>query len=513
MLTVFTDQQVIKEGNMADRYLEMRSISKSFPGVKALQNVDFGVDEGEIVALVGENGAGKSTLMNVLGGVIKRDTGEIIINGNTVDIRTVADAQREGISFIHQELSLFKELSVMENLYIDSLETVQSGPFLSKKKMIDGTREIFEELDITTNPRAKVGTLPMGEQQMVEIAGAVLKNSKIIILDEPTTSLAYKERIKLHEIMRKLQAQGKLIIYITHELENAIEMSDRIVCLRDGQNAGEGRSADLTKPDVVSMMIGNKAGKSFIKTKRDISDETLIEFKNVKTATKLNGVNMKVRKGEVVGMYGLIGAGRTELIRALYGLDKMTEGEIFFKGEKLHNPNPKSVKEKGIAWLTENRRAEGLFINLGLDFNIVATDIEKFSKGALGFINKSQEKEVAEDAREKLRIATPSMQQLAGNLSGGNQQKVVIAKWLHLNPTLFILDEPTRGIDVGAKDEIYRLIDEIANEGASILLISSEIEEILGMADRVVVMANGKVAGELEGDAINNADIIRYTMS
>ena len=500
---------------MADRYLEMKSISKSFPGVKALQNVDFGVAEGEIVALVGENGAGKSTLMNVLGGVIKRDSGEIYIGGKQVNINAVADAQREGIAFIHQELSLFKELSVMENLFIDSLDTVKGpvGVFLSKKKMKEGTKKIFDELDIDVNPSVKVGKLPMGEQQMVEIASAVLKNSKIIILDEPTTSLANKERIKLHEIMKRLKSEGKLIIYITHELENAIEMSDRVVCLRDGQNAGEASSEGLTKPDVVSMMIGSKAGKAFVKTDRESAGETLIEFKNVKTATKLNGVNMSVKKGEVVGMYGLVGAGRTELIRALYGLDKITEGEIVFDGEVVHEPNPKMMKEKGIAWLTENRRDEGLFLNLGLDFNIAITDIEKFAKGGLGVMNAKLEKEIAEDAREKLMIATPSMQQLAGNLSGGNQQKVVIAKWLHLNPRLFILDEPTRGIDVGAKDEIYKLIDNIANQGVSILLISSEIEEIIGMSDRVIVMANGKVAGELKKGEINNADIIRYTMS
>ena len=500
---------------MAERYLEMKAISKHFPGVKALDNVDFGVSEGEIVALVGENGAGKSTLMNVLGGVIKRTAGQIFINGKEVDINSVADAQREGIAFIHQELSLFKELSVMENLFIDSLDSVK-GPipvFLSKKKMMSETKRIFDELDIDVNPTVKVGKLPMGNQQMVEIASAVLKNSKIIILDEPTTSLANKERIKLHEIMRRLKAENKLIIYITHELENAIEMSDRVVCLRNGQNAGEAMSEGLTKPEVVSMMIGSKAGKTFVKSDRAISEENILEFKNVKTATKLNGVTMNVKKGEVVGMYGLVGAGRTELIRALYGLDKMTEGEILYNGEKIAKPSPHTMMEKGIAWLTENRRDEGLFLTLGIDFNIAITDIPKFAKGALGFMDRNMETEVALDAKEKLMIATPSISQLAGNLSGGNQQKVVIAKWLHRNPTLFILDEPTRGIDVGAKDEIYRLIDEIANQGVSILLISSEIEEIIGMSDRVIVMANGKVAGELVKDEINNADIIRYTMS
>ena len=500
---------------MANRYLEMKSISKNYPGVKALKSVDFGVDEGEIVALVGENGAGKSTLMNILGGVKKRDGGEIWINGQKVNIHSVADAQREGIAFIHQELSLFKQLSVQENLFIDNLKAVKSGIpcFISKKMMKAQTERIFGELDINVAPGIKVGKLVMGDQQMVEIAAAVLKDAKIIILDEPTTSLASKERIKLHEIMRKLKAEGKLIIYITHELENAIKMSDRVVCLRDGENAGEKNSDGLQKSEVVAMMIGTSAGKAFVKTQRKIEDKSILEFRNIRTADKLNGVTMNLKKGEVLGVYGLIGSGRTELIKALYGLDKMTAGEVFIDGKKLEKPNPKALKEMGIAWLTENRRDEGLFLELGINFNVSITDLEKFASGPLSVMNKAKEVEVVEDAIDKLQISTPSMYQLSGKLSGGNQQKAVIAKWLHLNPRIFILDEPTKGIDVGAKNEIYRLIDKIANEGVSILLISSEIEEIIGISDRVIAMANGKVAGELEGSEITNSNIIKYTMS
>ena len=500
---------------MPGRYLEMRSISKSYPGVKALKNVDFGVDEGEIVALVGENGAGKSTLMNILGGVKKRDGGGICINGHEVSIETVADAQREGIAFIHQELSLFKQLSVQENLFIDSLETVKSSVplFISKKKMRNRTEEIFRELDIHVAPGIKVGKLSMGDRQMVEIASVVLKDAKIIILDEPTTSLANKERIKLHEIMEKLKSEGKLIIYITHELENAISMSDRIVCLRDGENAGEQKSEGLTKPEVVAMMIGSAGGKDFVKTERQIENENILEFKNIKTANKLNGVTMNLRKGEVLGVYGLIGSGRTELIRALYGLDKITEGEIIIKNKKLEKHSPKLLKEMGVAWLTENRRDEGLLLELSIQFNITITHLKKFALGPFAVMNKAKESEIVKDSISKLKISAPSSELLVGKLSGGNQQKVVIAKWLHLHPQIFILDEPTRGIDVGAKNEIYRLIDQIANEGVSMLLISSEIEEIIGISDRVIAMANGRVAGELEGDEITNSNIIRYTMS
>jgi ABC-type sugar transport system ATPase subunit len=500
---------------MANRYLEMKSIYKTFPGVKALQNVDFGVDEGEVVALVGENGAGKSTLMNVLGGLIKRDTGEIWIDGNKVNINAVSDAQAQRIAFIHQELSLFQQLTVMENLFVDSFSSVKAGIpcFISKRKMKQKTMEIFRDLDIEIPPTTKVRDLPMGKQQMVEIAAAVLKDAKIIILDEPTTSLANKERAKLNEIVTRLKKEKKLIIYITHELENAIEISDRVCVLRDGKNVGEGKSSELTKPDVVGMMIGSKAGKAFVKSKRDIKDNKVLEFKNVKTATKLQGVSLDLKRGEVLGLYGLIGSGRTELIRAMYGLDKITDGEIIYNGKKVEKFNPKVFKQKGVAYLTENRRDEGLFLELGINFNIVATDIDKFSKGFLGVMKKGMETEVTEDSVKKLSISTPSIYQLAGKLSGGNQQKVVIAKWLHLAPQVFILDEPTRGIDVGAKDEIYRLIDEIANQGVSIILISSEIEEILGMSDRVVVMSKGAVVGVLDGSDITNANIIKYTMS
>jgi ribose transport system ATP-binding protein len=499
---------------MAERYLEMKSIYKSFPGVEALQNVSFGVAAGEVVALVGENGAGKSTLMNILGGVVRRDRGEIWINGKPVDIHTVTDAQREGIAFIHQELSLFQQLSVQENLFIDNMWAVKSSVpcFISKRRMRKMTEGIFRELDIHISPSVQVRKLPMGEQQMVEIASAVLKNAKIIILDEPTTSLANKERGKLYEIVTRLRKEQKLIIYITHEIESAIQISDRVVCLRDGRNAGEGTSSTLAKSDVVAMMIGSKAGKAFVKTKRIIPDETVLEFHNVKTAEKLSGVNLRLRRGEVLGLYGLIGSGRTELVKTLYGIDKMTEGNILIDGKPVGNPNPVMLKGRGFAWLTENRRDEGLFLELGVDFNISITDLGKFSDGPLAIVSGSREKEVVTDMIGKLNISTPGMYQLSGKLSGGNQQKVVIAKWLHRKPRVFILDEPTRGIDVGAKDEIYRLIDQIANEGVSVLLISSEIEEIIGMSDRVIAMSKGVVAGEMEGGEITNSNIINYAM-
>lgn len=493
-------------------YLEMEKISKSFPGVKALSEVCFHADEGEVVALLGENGAGKSTLMNVLGGVIRKDSGEITINGNLMNIKSVRDAQEAGIAFIHQELSLFPQLTVEENLFVDSFLKVPGTPFLNKRVMRKKATEIIQMFGMDINPAEKVANLSMGEQQLVEIAGAVLKNSKIMILDEPTTSLTERECEKLFEIVAKLKAEKKIIILITHDIERAIKESDRVHVQKDGKNAGGGNARELTKDDVVQMMIGDKAGKKFAKTARNIEGEVVLEFKNI-TTDKVKNLSLSLKKGEVLGMYGLVGSGRTELIHALFGLDKIHSGEIVLKGEVLKNPSPRKLIDKRVAFLTENRRDEGLFLEHGVNKNISITGLDKICKKFGGRIDKKKDSNLAREAIEKLSIAVPNEYQLAGKLSGGNQQKVVIGKWLHTEPEIFVLDEPTRGIDVGAKSEIYSIIDKIAKEGVSVILISSEIEEIMGMSDRVAIMANGSIAAELTADDITNDNIIKYTMS
>ena len=493
-------------------YLELREISKSFPGVRALQKVNFDVNEGEVVALLGENGAGKSTLMNILGGVIKADKGRIFIREKEVSIHNVLDAQREGIAFIHQELSLFPKLTVMENLFIDNFLTKKHSPFLDKKAMYKNTLEIFKPFGIEIDPRAKAQTLAMGERQLVEIMSAVLKNSKIIILDEPTSSLSANECEKLFDIVNKLRAENKLIIFISHDLDKALMLSDRVYVLRDGKNAGSGFAKDIPKDDIISMMVGDKAGKFFVKKQRDIQGEVVLELKNI-TTDAVKDVSLSARRGEVLGMYGLIGSGRTELMRALMGLDVIQSGEAFVEGKKVVKHTPKALIDMGIAYLTENRRDEGLFLELGVNVNITITKPEELRSGPLRLISRKKDTEITNKAINDLSIAVPSPFQLAGKLSGGNQQKVVIGKWLHRNPKIFILDEPTRGIDVGAKNEIYRLIDEIVNSGVTVILISSEIEEVLGMSDRVFVMARGRVAAELVDDEITNENIIKYTMS
>jgi len=497
------------------KYLEMKSITKSFPGVRALQDVSLSVDEGEIVALVGENGAGKSTLMNVLGGIIKADVGKIFIDKKEVQIHSVADAQSNDIAFIHQELSLFPQLTVRENLFIGAFKEVMSRAptIISRRAMTEKTREIFSKLEMNISPIARVEQLPMGERQIVEIAAAVLRDAKIIIFDEPTTSLANKERQKLMEIMHELKAQKRLVIYITHDIENALQVSDRIFVMRDGKNVHDSNCEGLTKVDVVKMMIGSKAGKTFNKTVRKIEPLKVVEFRDIHAEQKVNGISLSLRKGEILGLYGLVGAGRTELVRAMYGLNKITSGEILINGKKMKKLNPKKLKKMGVAYLTENRREEGLFLELPLNYNITITDLKKISGKFIHIIKNDLDRKVMKGIIDSLNISTPNMHQLAGKLSGGNQQKVVLGKWLHLNPGIFILDEPTRGIDVGAKNEIYRLIDEITQKGISVILISSEIEEILGMSDRVVIIANGRIAGELEGNNITNENIIKCAMS
>lgn len=495
------------------KYLEMKNVSKAYPGVQALNNVSIEVDGGEIVALLGENGAGKSTLMNVLGGIVRSDSGEIWIDGQQVLLRSVADAQRYGIAFIHQELSLFKQLTVEENLFIEKFPYKKGTHIIDRKEMRVQTERIFKEFDMDIRPNIKVGRLTMGQQQIVEIAAAIIKNARIIILDEPSTSLTTKERKKLGEIVYKLKNEGKTIIYITHDLDNALELCNRAYVLRDGQNAGDGVCAELVKDDLIRMMIGSKAGKMFCKSAGRISKtETVLRMSGICTKDKLKDVDLELHKGEVYGLYGLIGSGRTELIRALYGLDKITNGSIEIKGQKIKKLSPKKMKEMGVGYLTENRRDEGLFLELGINTNITITALEKI-QNRFGIINRKKDTRIAQDVIDKLNIATPSPYQLSGKLSGGNQQKVVIGKWLHLVPDIFILDEPTRGIDIGAKSEIYHLIDRIACSGVSILLISSEIEEILGICDRVGVMSRGRLAANLEGNAIKQSEIIRYTMS
>ena len=496
---------------MSDIYLEMECISKLYPGVKALDNVSIKIQEGEIIALLGENGAGKSTLMNVLGGVIKRDTGNITVNGDLAEINTVADSQRLGIAFIHQELSLFQHLKVYENLFIEHMEHKKRTPFLDRKKMIQDSKKIMDRLGMDISPTETVRDLPMGQQQITEIAAAILKDSKIIILDEPTTSLTNKEREKLFEIMQILKSEKKCIIFITHDLDDALNNCDRYYVLRNGKRVGDGRCSEIDREGIVQLMIGSQSNKKFIKSDHDIKNEIVLEIKNLNTE-KIKDVSLTLKKGEVLGLYGLVGSGRSEIVHAMYGLDKIESGKIYIQGHEVENSNPAKMKNLGVAYLTENRRDDGLFLLQSLNMNISVTALNKI-KGRFGLISMKKDLKTADEMIDKLGISTPTNTQLVGRLSGGNQQKVVIGKWLHLDPEIFILDEPTKGIDVGAKTEIYKLIDQIVKSGSSVILISSEIEEIMGLSDRVGVMARGSMVGFLQNSEITKDNIVHYTMS
>lgn len=498
---------------METKWLEMRNISKFFPGVKALEQVDFSVDKGEVVALLGENGAGKSTLMNVLGGIHRPDSGEISIGGKRVDIRSTADAQKWGIAFIHQELSLFKQLPIYENMFIENMETHRYFPLLiDKKSMRQKAAAMLASLGVELDVNAPVGSLSVSHQQIVEIAGALLKNVEIIILDEPSTSLANHERARLYELVGKLREDGKVIIYITHDLDDALRICDRAVVLRDGKNVGDAPCKDLGKEDIIQMMIGAKSGKTFYKTYGLASEEVVLRTKDLWTEDKLRGVSVELHRGEVLGLYGLVGSGRTELVHAIYGLDRSVAGEVWVRGKKLGKRNPIVLKRNRVGYLTENRRDEGLFLTLGIDQNVTITDVSKIVGGPFGYIHKKKALSITEDAIDRLHIRTPSPFQMVSKLSGGNQQKVIVGKWLHLEPEILILDEPTKGIDVGAKEEIYQLINKLVENGISILLISSEIEEIMGLSDRIQVMYNGAISPVIDAREADQESILRYTM-
>jgi len=483
----------------------MESITKEFPGVKALSNVSIKVGECEVLGLLGENGAGKSTMVNILGGVLKKDSGTIVIDGKEVDFKNPIDAQKTGVAFIHQELSLFTHLSVAENIFINSFDPLKGFPIIyDKKTLTDKTKAILEMLSAKIKPSTIVRNLTMGQRQLVEIARAVSLNAKIIIFDEPTSSLADTERQKILDVIRMLRAQGKAIIYISHDIEEAINITDNVAVLRDGEYVGkistqgvEGEQVEEVKNQIIKMMVGTSIESMFTKTSV-VKGDVVMSVSNMTRDGYVNNVSFELRQREILGFYGLIGAGRSELARMIFGMDRASTGEVYVDGVRVKKPSPRVMKKLRVGFLSENRREEGLILPMSVRENITITDLGKFVKGLIGRIHYNKEKDLANKMVDSLRIITPSINQVVAKLSGGNQQKVVVAKWLHLKPDIYILDEPTKGIDVGAKKEIYKLIVDLANQGASVILISSEIEEILGMSDRIIVMRDGFIAGEFD---------------
>jgi len=471
----------------------MKGISKSFPGVQALKNVDFVLLRGEIHGLVGENGAGKTTLMRILTGVLPMDSGTIILRGKPVHIENPKHAQLLGISVIHQELSVLPNLTVGQNILLGR-EPRSFLPFLVDwKKLYLASREHLRRLNIEIDPRIPLSELSVAQRQMVEIARALSFQADIIVMDEPTSALTEKEIESLFSLMRSLREQGISIIFISHKIEEIFSIVDRVTVLRDGALVGSMPISAIKMEEVVKMMVGRELKEMFPKASVP-QEEVVLSVRNLRRGKELQGISFDLHRGEILGLAGLVGSGRTLVARAIFGADPLEEGEIWIEGKRVHISSPQEAISKGIGFLPEDRKAQGLFLGLPLSYNIAITGLKKLS--FLGVLLFNKIKELALEFVKKLRIKTPSVLQVARNLSGGTQQKVVLAKWLALKPKILILDEPTRGIDVGAKAEIHAIMSDLAKQGVAILMISSELPEIMGISDRILVMHEGRITGE-----------------
>ena len=492
---------------MGNEYiLEMKGISKQFSGVKVLHEVDFKIKKGEVHALMGENGAGKSTLIKIMTGVYTKDGGEIIFNGQEIHPSSTLEAQELGISPIYQEISLVPQLSVAENIYI-SREIKKHG-LIDWKSIYHKSEELLRSLGVDVDVKKPLGSFGTAIQQMVAIARSILIDAKLVIMDEATSSLDDDEVKVLFDIIKKLKKQGISILFISHRLPEIFEITDSVTILKDGHLVGEYLTSDLTRTELVSKMIGRNADEvvNFKRTNRDIKPDYYLKAKEIKSGVRLRGIDLDIKKGEIVGLAGLLGAGRTEFARVLFGIDSKDSGVVEINGKEVNFKLPRQAIQSGLAFCSEDRKVEGIVPNMTVAENICIANMGEVSH--LGIINKAKRNEIAEEYAKRLKVKTPSVFQNIKNLSGGNQQKVILARWLSMNPDFVILDEPTRGIDVGAKKEIEDLIKEMSAHGISILLISSEFEELIRNCDRVVVLRDGLNVGVLENDDIEEAKIM-----
>ncbi len=484
--------------------LEVRGISKIFPGVKALKNVSFDVKRGEVHALCGENGAGKSTLIKILTGVHERTEGEYFLEGEPVDFRNTKQSIDAGISCIYQELSMVPLLDVAKNLFLGNQPLTKLGT-LDNRKMYEDAKGILERINLKVSPKKMVADLSVAQQQMIEIGRALTRQSKVIIMDEPTSSLTDNEKDTLHDLIRKLRDEGVSVIYISHKLEDVLEISDRITVLRDGEKIVTLDAATTDKSTLITHMIGRTLDNLYNKVAAEPGEEA-IRVEGLTRNGVFHDVNFYARKGEVVGFFGLVGAGRSEIMRAIFGVDRFQSGKIFVEGEEVKANSPVKAVKQGIALVPEDRKLEGLTLRLSVLFNMTLVKINQINR--FGVIDKKAQKEAATDYVGRTRVKTPSLAQKVYNLSGGNQQKVVISKWLMMNPKILILDEPTRGIDVAAKAEIYGLISELANAGVCVLVVSSEIPEILGICDRLYTVCEGRITADLSVKETTSGEIL-----
>lgn len=476
--------------------LEMNGIIKSFPGVKALKDVDFSLRYGEIHGLLGENGAGKSTLMKTLGGVEIPESGEIYIEGMKAEILTPLDSQKLGVSFIHQELSLFLDLDIATNIFIQDIPA--SNGLIHEKKLKEATRDILATVGLSHyNPATLVKNLQMGERQLIEIARCLTMDTKILVLDEPTSSLTKKEVEALFVLMRRLKERGISIIFISHRLDEVFEICDRITIMRDGMKIVTKDTKETNTSEIVTLMIGRQLSEMFAR-ERMAPGKELLRVEHLCRGEKFQEIDFSVRAGEIVGLYGLMGSGRSEIVRSIFGLEKFDKGDIYIEGKKIAIRHPLDAIENGIGLITENRREEGLMLQQSVLFNLVAANLTALTKKILGFIDRKRELQMCQINVKKLGIKTSNLNKKVQFLSGGNQQKVVIAKWINRNPKVFILDEPTRGVDVGAKYEIYSILSQQVKEGSGVFVISSEFNEIMGLCDRILVIRKGQIVASFE---------------
>ncbi|WKA58058.1 sugar ABC transporter ATP-binding protein [Planococcus shenhongbingii] len=487
--------------------IKMNNISKSFSGNKVLNNVQFSLEKGEIHALMGENGAGKSTLMKILTGIYFRDSGTVEVKGKEVHFTSPKQAEEAGIAVIHQELNILPHLSITDNLFLGKEETFGRSGILKTKDMREKTRKALSELGLNVDPSQPASMLSVGQQQIVEIAKALSAEAEVIVMDEPTAALTDREIDTLFATIRNLQSKGVSFIYISHRMEEIFSLCDRITILRDGQYVGDRNISETSFEEIVQMMVGRELGERFPERNAQIG-EVKLAVKGLSRKDCFENVSFEIRKGEVLSIAGLMGAGRTEVAQSLFGYKKADTGTIELDGRQVKIDKPKTAKELGIGYVTEDRKSEGLIVDFSVEENVSMTNFSSISKN--GLISKDKERSLYDRMVKRLGIRTSGPTQTAKSLSGGNQQKVVIAKWLGIEPELLILDEPTRGVDVGAKKEIYSIINELAERGVAILMISSELPEVIGMADRVIVMHEGKVTADLPKQEMTQERIMHF---
>ena len=495
---------------MGDIILTMKDIDKSFPGVHALDHVDLEIRKGEVLALMGENGAGKSTLMKVLTGIYKKDSGTITYEGKEVEFKNTREAQDAGIVIVHQELNMLGHLTVAQNLFIG--REFKKGIKIDDKKMNEEAKKLFDKLNVDIDPREKMANLTVGKQQMCEIAKAVSFDAKVIIFDEPSAALTESEIEEMFKIIRDLKKRDIAMVYISHRMDEIKVITDRVTVMRDGTYVGTLITKDCTKEDIINMMVGRviyEDPKTHSMVPKDAP--VVLKVEHLNAGKMVQDVSFELRKGEILGFSGLMGAGRTETARALFGADPKESGDIYINGKKVTINNPQDAVKCGIGYLSEDRKRYGIVVQKTVAENTTMASMENFMNGL--FINKKKEEEVAQKYVDALATKTPGVDQLVVNLSGGNQQKVVIAKWLTRDCDILIFDEPTRGIDVGAKAEIYELMNQLAEQGMAIIMISSELPEIINMSDRVIVMRSGEISAVLEREDLSQEKIMGYAVN